>query len=57
MNCGTNANVFATVYGENGDSGERQLKKSETHTDKFERNQVCSWVEESEKLMILSVIL
>ncbi|RDD42008.1 Lipoxygenase homology domain-containing protein 1 [Trichoplax sp. H2] len=37
--CGTNANVFINMYGEEGDSGERQLKKSETHTDKFERNQ------------------
>ena len=37
---GTDANVFLTLYGENGDSGERQLSKSETHTDKFERGQV-----------------
>lgn len=28
------------MHGEEGDSGERQLKKSETHTNKFERNQV-----------------
>ena len=38
---GTNANVFLTLYGENGDSGERKLSKSETHVDKFERNQAC----------------
>lgn len=37
---GTNANVFLTVYGDKGDTGERQLKKSETHLDKFERNNV-----------------
>eukprot|EP00794_Sanderia_malayensis_P016965 gene16965-18674_t len=36
---GTNANVFLTLYGEFGDSGERKLSKSETHMDKFERNQ------------------
>ena len=40
MHAGTNANVFATIYGENGDSGERKLQKSEKHMDKFERNQV-----------------
>lgn len=37
---GTNANVFLTIFGENGDSGERKLAKSDTHYDKFERNQV-----------------
>ncbi|XP_071500737.1 lipoxygenase homology domain-containing protein 1-like [Diadema antillarum] len=34
---GTDANVFVTVFGENGDSGERQLRNSETYSDKFER--------------------
>ena len=43
MHAGTNANVFATVYGENGDSGERKLQKSEKHMDKFERNQVTNF--------------
>jgi hypothetical protein len=37
---GTNADVFLTMFGELGDSGEKKLIKSETHTDKFERNQV-----------------
>jgi hypothetical protein len=36
---GTDANVFVTLVGENGDSGERQVMKSETKTDKFERKQ------------------
>lgn len=36
---GTNSNVFLTIYGDQGDTGERELKKSETHFDKFERNQ------------------
>jgi hypothetical protein len=36
---GTNANVFLTLFGANGDSGDLELKKSETHVDKFERNQ------------------
>lgn len=37
---GTDANVYLTLYGQYGDSGERQLSKSETHTDKFERGKV-----------------
>lgn len=37
---GTDANVFLTLYGQYGDSGERPLSKSETHTDKFERGNV-----------------
>jgi len=39
-NAGTDANVFLSIFGQNGDTGERQLQKSETHTNKFERNQV-----------------
>jgi hypothetical protein len=35
---GTDANVFVTLFGENGDSGELELKKSETNVNKFERN-------------------
>ena len=38
--CGTNANVFVTIYGDRGDTGERALDRSETHRDKFERNQL-----------------
>uniref|UniRef100_H2ZAW6 PLAT domain-containing protein n=1 Tax=Ciona savignyi TaxID=51511 RepID=H2ZAW6_CIOSA len=37
---GTDANVFITIFGENGDTGERKLLKSETNTDKFERGKV-----------------
>ncbi len=44
IHAGTNANVFATIYGENGDSGERKLQKSEKHLDKFERNQVRAFL-------------
>lgn len=40
MHAGTNANVYVTIYGDSGDSGERQLQSSEKHLDKFERNQV-----------------
>lgn len=36
---GTDANVFVNIYGENGDSGERELRKSD-NINKFERNQV-----------------
>ena len=37
---GTDANVFVTIYGEYGDTGERQLGKSETYSNKFERGNV-----------------
>ena len=37
---GTDANVFITVFGNKGDSGERPLSKSETHRDKFEKGNV-----------------
>ena len=39
---GTDANVFLNIFGKKGDCGERQLKKSETHQNKFEKGQVCS---------------
>lgn len=37
---GTDANVFMTLFGEKGDSGERKLHKSDTYKDKFERGHV-----------------
>uniref|UniRef100_A0A8C9YR90 Lipoxygenase homology PLAT domains 1 n=1 Tax=Sander lucioperca TaxID=283035 RepID=A0A8C9YR90_SANLU len=37
---GTDANVFLTIYGELGDTGERKLSKSETNSNKFERGSV-----------------
>ena len=37
---GTDANVFINIFGSTGNTGERKLLKSETHTDKFERGQV-----------------
>lgn len=37
MFCGTNANVYCTIFGDRGDTGERELADSETHMDKFER--------------------
>lgn len=37
---GTDANVFITIFGDKGDSGERKLHKSETNKDKFERGRV-----------------
>ena len=36
---GTDANVFITITGEHGDSGERDLKES-SNRNKFERKQV-----------------
>ena len=40
FNAGTDANVYITIFGENGDTGERKLLKSETNTDKFEKGKV-----------------
>ncbi|XP_054628770.1 lipoxygenase homology domain-containing protein 1 isoform X1 [Dunckerocampus dactyliophorus] len=37
---GTDANVFLTIYGDLGDTGERKLAKSENNRNKFERGQV-----------------
>lgn len=42
-NCGTDANVFITLFGDKGDSGERALRESETNRNKFERNKVSCW--------------
>eukprot|EP00049_Salpingoeca_infusionum_P008102 m.131391 g.131391 ORF g.131391 m.131391 type:complete len:2461 (+) comp13915_c0_seq1:231-7613(+) len=33
---GTDSNVFVTLFGKHGDSGERPLRKSSTHRNKFE---------------------
>ena len=39
---GTDANVYVNIYGENGDTGERFLRKS-NYLNKFESGQVgCS---------------
>ena len=37
---GTDSNVFLRVYGRKGESGEKQLKDSDTHMNKFERGNV-----------------
>lgn len=37
---GTDANVFMTLFGDKGDSGERKLHKSDTFKDKFEKGHV-----------------
>uniref|UniRef100_A0A4W4F748 PLAT domain-containing protein n=1 Tax=Electrophorus electricus TaxID=8005 RepID=A0A4W4F748_ELEEL len=37
---GTDANVFLTIYGNLGDTGERKLSKSESNKNKFERGRV-----------------
>lgn len=38
---GTDANVFLTIYGDLGDTGERKLAKSDNNKNKFERGAVC----------------
>ncbi|XP_047448234.1 lipoxygenase homology domain-containing protein 1 [Mugil cephalus] len=37
---GTDANVFLTIYGDLGDTGERKLAKSDSNKNKFERGAV-----------------
>lgn len=34
---GTDANVFLNIFGEQGDTGDRPLKKSSSNKNKFER--------------------
>lgn len=41
---GTDANVFLTIYGDLGDTGERKLSKSETNSNNFERGEVGTTV-------------
>eukprot|EP00047_Mylnosiga_fluctuans_P014195 m.36272 g.36272 ORF g.36272 m.36272 type:complete len:2392 (+) comp5381_c0_seq2:48-7223(+) len=36
---GTDANVYVKLFGDNGDTGDRELHTSSTHKNKFERNQ------------------
>lgn len=47
FNAGTDANVYITMFGENGDSGERKLIKSDTYRDKFEKGHVSLTLEGS----------
>lgn len=37
---GTDANVYITLFGEDSESSEFRLSKSETHRNKFEKNNV-----------------
>ncbi|CAF4549680.1 unnamed protein product, partial [Rotaria magnacalcarata] len=46
-NAGTNANVFINIFGECGDTGERPLEYSARKGNKFERNQMDSFVVEA----------
>lgn len=47
---GTDANVFLTIYGDQGDTGERKLRKSEANGNKFERGAV-------RKILVFSLFL
>ncbi|KAJ0019698.1 hypothetical protein NQD34_007267 [Periophthalmus magnuspinnatus] len=44
---GTDANVFLTIFGDLGDTGERKLAKSETNKNKFERGEVDKFTMEA----------
>ena len=51
---GTNANVFITIFGTNGDTGKRSLQKR--FCDLFERNQVDTFQLEALELGILCLL-
>ena len=40
---GTDANVFLNIFGEQGDTGERRLRKSKTNRNKFEKGNVRTY--------------
>lgn len=40
FSAGTDANVFVTLFGEHGDTGQYQLNQSENTSNKFERGRV-----------------
>jgi hypothetical protein len=44
LNAGTDANVFITLFGEHGDSGQCHLKQSENTNNKFERGRVDKFI-------------
>ncbi|TNN59103.1 Lipoxygenase y domain-containing protein 1 [Liparis tanakae] len=54
---GTDANVFLTIYGDLGDTGERKLAKSENNKNKFERGEVWVYGSEVDKFSIEAVDL
>ena len=41
---GTDANVWATLFGEKGDTGQRPLRRSAEHRDKFQRGNLDTFV-------------
>lgn len=51
---GTDANVFLTICGELGDTGERKLSKSETNKNKFQRGAVCLFLNNISKAVFLT---
>jgi len=42
---GTDANVFVNLFGEQGDTGDRMLKRSKNNKNKFERGRVSMLLE------------
>lgn len=52
---GTDANVFITIYGDMGDSGERKLSQSENNRNKFERGAVRHTVQRVFRLKMTTV--
>jgi lipoxygenase homology domain-containing protein 1 len=53
---GTDADVFINIFGKYGDTGERYLKHSKTHSNKFERGNVDVFLIEAVQLKQLQKI-
>ncbi len=44
---GTDSDVFCCLFGTHGDTGDRDLRKSQTHRNKFEKNNMDSFILEA----------
>ncbi len=53
---GTDADVFCCLFGHKGDTGDRPLTKSSTHTNKFEKGKLDSFMIEAVSLGMLERI-
>jgi hypothetical protein len=53
----TDANVFINIFGENGDTGNRPLRKSSTNKNKFERNSIDKFLIEAVNLRAFKKII
>jgi hypothetical protein len=50
---GTDANVFLDIFGTNGDTGKRELRRSETYSNKFEVGHTDEFIIEGVLLVVI----